>query len=56
MDVQITDTLIGYKWLIFNWVLFILFLLAMVELLDKRIPIKATLKRLIQWIFPSLKL
>jgi len=26
MDVQITDTLTEYKWLIFNWVMFILFI------------------------------
>jgi hypothetical protein len=56
MDVQITDTLANYKYLIFNWLLFILFIGAVVELLDKHIPIKAAIKKVIQWIFPSLKL
>jgi hypothetical protein len=56
MDVQMTDTLASYKYLIFNWLLFILFIAAVIELLDKHIPIKAALKRLIEWIFRNLKL
>jgi len=53
---QITESLGHYEWVIFRVVMFIIFLYVVFELLDKHIPIKAAIKRLIEWIFPSVKL
>ena len=53
---QIIEFLKQFEWALFNVVLFILFIICLVEVLDKHIPVKAAIKKLFERIFPSIKL
>jgi hypothetical protein len=57
MDViQVTGSLEHYEWLIVRWAAFLMFVWFIILVVDKHIPVRAAIKRLIEWIFPSLKL
>jgi hypothetical protein len=56
MLLRITELLEQWEYPLFRLVMFIIFLYCLVELLDKHIPIKAPIKKLLERIFPSIKL
>ena len=56
MLLRITELLEQWEYPLFRLVMFIIFVVCLLEVLYKHIPIKAPIKKLFERIFPSAKL